>query len=183
MRKAAVCALLIICLLALPAAVRADMVNPGVYNSWTVPFFLLALGMTLAIELLAAFACVKLMKIKCARNALLAVIMGNLLSLPVVWFQLSSLPIFLPNGLSWVSIAVSEAFAVAFEGVRIRDAFIVSLAINMASFVIGGLVFGMMLGSLSGNILQGFNIWSGNWYDLIREMFYNLPYHRIPLYK
>lgn len=107
-----------------------------------LPFFLVALVLTLIIETLAG-----LMFLRAAKHpegVLKSVVIANLISLPVVWFMFPLLNIF------FVVIALSEIFTVVFEGyfihsmnkliMSLRQSFILSIIINAASFILGGFI-------------------------------------------
>jgi hypothetical protein len=110
--------------------------------------FLLALLLTIAIELTVAFIYLKLAKVKKAARILLFVAAANIISLPILWF------VFLPL-LYGLGLILGEAFAVVFEGlvvyyfnrksIKLRSAMLMSLIMNIASAVIGGIILLMLL--------------------------------------
>jgi len=131
--------------------------TPSALESHSVILFLIALPITLVLEVLAGL--VFLMLAKLSKKILLYVFIANLISLPMVWFMfplLGNIPL-LGNVL--LVIAASEAFAVVFEAVVIYmpnrklitplKAFLLSVIINAVSFFIGGAVFLLIYGFLS----------------------------------
>ncbi len=106
-----------------------------------------ALILTLIIEL--AIAAIYLSKLR-LRSGLVWVLVGNLVSLPIVWFVLPRFDLsFDLNGLD--SVVVAEIFAVVFEagllyaanrnrGLTLRHAATLSILMNAASFAAGSLV-------------------------------------------
>ncbi len=107
-----------------------------------LPFFLVALVLTLIIEVLAAL--IFLWATKRPKSVLKSVVMANLISLPVVWFIFPFLKVFL------LVVVLSELFAVVFEGylihslnkptMSLNQSFILSIIMNAASFVLGGFI-------------------------------------------
>lgn len=106
-------------------------------------FFAIALAFTLAIELAMAFLYLKVVKVKEKGRILLTVVLANVISLPLVWFGF----VFLLGG---IGLLLGEIFAVVFEGcfiyllnrksIKLTSAMLMSLAMNLASLVIGGLI-------------------------------------------
>lgn len=107
-----------------------------------LPFFLVALVLTLVIEVLAAL--LFLLVTKRPKSVLTSVVKANLISLPVVWFIFPLLKVFL------LVVVLSEIFAVVFEGyfihllnktvLSLKQSFILSIITNTASFIIGGFI-------------------------------------------
>ncbi|MBW6517152.1 MAG: hypothetical protein K0A89_01430 [ANME-2 cluster archaeon] len=111
-------------------------------------FFLVALVLTLTIEVLAAL--IFLLAVKRPKSVLKSVVKANLISLPVVWFIFPVMKVF------FLVVVLSEIFAVVFEGyfihsmdktiLSLKQSLILSMIMNAASFVLGGFiifVFGM----------------------------------------
>ena len=122
-------------------------VTPFMKNSTSLAVFLKALMLTLILELLVAFVYLKLSKKPL--KILIFVILGNLITLPLVWFVF---PLFL-NG--W-AIPVGEVVAFVLEALfllltcrryfRPSGAFLLSFMMNFMSFLIGGLALLLMIG-------------------------------------
>jgi len=101
--------------------------------------FVVALIITLAVELLFTLAFFRKTKVK--KKILLYVFIANLISLPIVWFLFPLLGIEI-----WV-ILLAEAFAIVFEAyfiewiskkkISFKKALILSIVVNVASFLIG----------------------------------------------
>jgi len=106
-----------------------------------------ALVLTQIIELLVAL--IYLSSNKLSKKILFSVFILNLISLPIVWFIAS----LFKTDLLFLAIVVGEVFAFAFEAYLInflnkkvfslRQSFILSLIMNIASFVIGGFILGI----------------------------------------
>jgi hypothetical protein len=115
-------------------------------SSWSA--FLKALMLTLALELFVAFIYLKLAKKPL--KVLLFVILGNLITLPVLWFLL---PLFLNVG---ASIMLGELFAFGFEAMFLLwtcktwfkpgGAFLLSFSMNFMSLLVGGFAIILMIG-------------------------------------
>jgi hypothetical protein len=111
-----------------------------------LPFFLVALVLTLIIEVLAAL--IFLWATKRPESVLKSVVMVNLFSMPVVWFIFPVLKEFL------LVVVLSESFAVVFEGylihllnkplMSLKQSFILSIIMNTASFALGGFIIFML---------------------------------------
>lgn len=107
-----------------------------------LPFFFVALVLTLIIEVLVAL--VFLFMTKVPKSVLTSAVKANLISLPVVWFIFPVLEVFL------LVVVLSEIFAVIFEGyfihlmdktvMSLKQSFILSIIMNAASFIIGGFI-------------------------------------------
>jgi len=113
-------------------------------TSGDISIFAIALVLTLILELLVAFIFVSVKKEP--RSILVGVLVANLVSLPIVWLVFPYLPLhFL------LVILFSELFAVLFEGYFIFlftkkalapvMSLILSLLMNLCSFIIGGIIF------------------------------------------
>ena len=123
-------------------------VTPFMKNSSAFSAFLKALLVTLVLELLVAFVYLKLAK-KPIR-VLFTVILGNLITLPMIWFIL---PLFLNVG---ASIIVGELFAFMTEAMlllvlspywfRMGGAFFLSFMMNLMSLLVGGFALILMIG-------------------------------------
>ena len=109
-----------------------------------IPVFLIALLLTLILELLVAFVFVSVKKEP--RSILVGVLVANMVSLPIVWLVFPYLPFH-----SLMVILFSEIFAVLFEGyfiflftkktLALVMSLILSLLMNLCSFSIGGIIF------------------------------------------
>jgi hypothetical protein len=105
--------------------------------------FFLALIFTLAIELPVAFLYLRAIKIKKKERILAAVAIANIISVPALWFGFVSF-------LGTPGLLLGEVFAVVFEGyfvyyfnkkaIALKSAMIMSLFMNLASLIIGGLI-------------------------------------------
>jgi len=123
-------------------------VTPFMKNSSVWPAFLKALLLTLALELMVAFVYLKLAKKPL--KILLFVILGNLITLPMMWFVF---PLFLNVGLALVA---GELFAFVLEALFLlwtcrkwfkpSGAFLLSFMMNLMSLLIGGLALLLMIG-------------------------------------
>lgn len=113
--------------------------------------FFIALILTLALELATAF--IFILKTKLSKNILKAVALGNIISLPAVWFVFPLISKSLsgsPLGLVRV-IVVAEILAFLFEGwlihfmnkkvISLKKSFVLSLIMNLISLIIGGILF------------------------------------------
>ena len=116
--------------------------TPIVQTDLVLPF-ILALVITLVLELVVAFG--YLVLTKKSYNILISVVGANLISLPIVWFlfpmlQLEFLLIF----------AMAEVFAILFEGyfihflnkktLSLQDGLILSAVMNIGSLLVGGII-------------------------------------------
>jgi hypothetical protein len=123
-------------------------ITPFTKDSSTWAVFLKALLLTLALELMVAFVYLKLAKKP--SYILLFVILGNLITLPLVWFVF---PIFLNVGGAMI---VGEIFAFVSEALFLlltcrkwfkpSGAFLLSFMMNVMSLLIGGLALVLMIG-------------------------------------
>ncbi len=123
--------------------------NP-VYNPYGVyVVFMLALLLTLAIEVAVAFLYLRAVKIKNKRRILLSVVLANIISVPILWF-------FFVYFLAVSGFVLGEIFAVVFEGgfvyclnkktIKLKRAMTMSLVMNLSSLILGGLI--LLLSSL-----------------------------------
>ncbi|MCX6778131.1 MAG: hypothetical protein NT157_04565 [Candidatus Micrarchaeota archaeon] len=154
MKKSLALALLFVLLLA-PVA-HADMGGPN-FNI-TLKNSALAFGITLVLELLTCYLCFKKKWVvpelsnhpESMKRILLTVMMGNIITVPVVLF-LSFLDTIL------LFLLIPEAFAVITEMILLwalnrkifedgMRALYLSLILNIASFVVGGLLFILIAG-------------------------------------
>lgn len=108
-------------------------------------FFIPLLGITIAIEIAVASYLSKRWQLPRIRGR---IAIANLITVPIVWFILPSLPL----GAVLV-VVLSESFAVAFEalfirytrsGISGRFSLNLSLGMNGASFLIGLVIFGII---------------------------------------
>lgn len=105
--------------------------------------FVKALIITLILELLTALIFVLASKL--TKKMLITVFVANIISLPIVWFFFPLIKL-VP-----LVILLSEIFAVVFEmyfiylihkkTISLKKSFILSILMNLASFVLGGLIF------------------------------------------
>lgn len=106
---------------------------------------IMALAITIIVEIPVAFAYLKIIKVRKIARILITLIVVNIISVPILWFVF----IFL---LGLVGIILGEIFAVVFEGffiyyfnkkgLDLKNAMLMSLIMNIASFLIGfGLLF------------------------------------------
>ena len=126
------------------AIINAARIPPPPVVNWTaLEAFAVSLLLTLAIELIVAFIYLRAKKIKKLKRILLFVVIANLISLPTLWFIF----IYLLGG---IGLILGEIFAVVFEGcfiyyfnrksIKLRNAMLMSLIMNIASAAIGWLV-------------------------------------------
>jgi hypothetical protein len=123
-------------------------VTPFMKDSSVLSAFLKALLLTLILEMMVAFVYLKLAKKKL--RVLFIVIIGNLVTLPVVWFLL---PLFLNVG---ASIIAGELFAFVTEAMilllvfpqwfRPSGALLLSFMMNIMSLLVGGFALILMIG-------------------------------------
>ena len=149
-------------LLILPALVYADIrVITLSKDLWLA--FIFAVPITIILEL--AVAALFLSKMKIQNKVLIAVLLGNIISLPIVWYVF---PLGFDKINSWMGysdfwlvfplmksnasmVFISEVFAVIFESglifwlnrklITLKHSFVMSLIMNVVSFFIGGYVF------------------------------------------
>jgi len=105
--------------------------------------FIKALIITLILEILVAYIFLSILKIR--KKLLISVLIGNLISLPIVWF------IFPIIGNIILVVLLSEIFAFVFEAffiyylnkkdISLGKSFILSLIMNLVSFIVGGIIF------------------------------------------
>jgi hypothetical protein len=129
---------------------RAELSPEGsakIYETTLLPdsvrLFIEALIITLVIELFTAFIFIKIAKLP--KRILVSVLIANLISLPIVWFVFPLLLNIL------LVMLLSEIFAVVFEAyfihyfnkkrITLKKSFILSIIMNLASFLIGGFIF------------------------------------------
>ncbi len=109
-------------------------------------YFIAALIITIILELLVAWIYFSITKIK--KKVLLSIIYANLISVPIVWILVIFIR-FMPTAIFNVLI-IAEIFAVVFEAyfihwlnkkqIKIKQAFILSIIMNLASFLLGALI-------------------------------------------
>jgi len=118
-------------------------VNETAPVSWDIYFFfVMAVVLTLVIELTVAFLYLHVIKTEKKGKILLTTVLANIISVPIVWFGF----VFLLSGLG---LLLGEMFAVVFEGcfiyyfnkkvITLKHAMLMSIIMNIASVVIGGL--------------------------------------------
>jgi hypothetical protein len=108
-----------------------------------VSSFIKALIITLIIELLVALVYVS--RTKLSKKILISVLVGSLITLPIVWFIFPLIKI-IP-----LVILLSEIFAIVFEAyfiyylnkqaITLKKSFVLSTIMNLASLIIGGFIF------------------------------------------
>ncbi|MFH1248918.1 MAG: hypothetical protein V1660_02095 [archaeon] len=127
--------------------------------------FICALLLTIAIEFIVSIIFFKKWKIssKKWKKPLLTVAIADIISVPLVWLIFFLIVAALPSIFSWLSIIIAmiiaEAFAVVFEGyilfnfnkkiLPMKKAFLLSIIMNLASFILGGIILGGLLAVLS----------------------------------
>jgi hypothetical protein len=114
------------------------------FNAHRIITFILALIITIALELLVALIYCSRRKIP-KKKILQSVLFANLISLPIVWFVFPFLKTIL------VVILLSEIFAIVIEAylihsfnktiLSLRESFTLSLIMNVVSFLLGGFIF------------------------------------------
>ena len=114
--------------------------NPPIPPYSTYIVFVLALLLTLAIELGAAFLYLRVIKIKNRRRILVAVAVANIISLPLLWFVFVYF-------IGTAGFIVGELFAFLFEGgfvyyfnkktIKLKSAMLMSLVMNLTSLMFG----------------------------------------------
>jgi hypothetical protein len=107
-----------------------------------VSSFIKALIITLIIELLVALIYLSITKL--SKKILISVIVGSLITLPIVWFIFPLIKI-IP-----LVILLSEIFAIVFEAyfiyhlnkqaITLKKSFVLSIIMNLASLIIGGFI-------------------------------------------
>jgi hypothetical protein len=120
---------------------RADLLADGSILMQDYAIFLIALTLTLFLELLTAVVFIFLTKTRW--RTLIYVLVANLISLPVVWFMFPQLPVH-----SLLALLSAEVFAVVFEAVflnllgrlSLKKAVALSILMNIISFLFGGLL-------------------------------------------
>jgi hypothetical protein len=126
--------------------------------------FIGALLLTIAIEMIVSIIFLKRWKIKSVkwRKPLLTVAISDIISVPLVWiiflFLVAVLAAFLESWSVLIAIIITEAFAVVFEAyalflfnkkiLPLKRAFLLSIIMNIASFVIGDIILAAMLGMI-----------------------------------
>jgi hypothetical protein len=123
--------------------------NNNTVTDWSgIGLFFGALAVTIIIELAVAFAYLKVAKAKQKGRILVFVVIGNIISLPLVWFGFVLV-------LGIAGLLIGEVFAVVFEGcfiyyfnkkaMKLKSALLMSLLMNLASAIIGGLILLLLL--------------------------------------
>lgn len=132
---------------------------------WTS--FFLALILTIIIELAVLIIFLRKWKIKTRKwkKPIITLITANIISVPLVWiifFLLVAILTILMTEFPWANIVISfiiaEAFAVVLEAcfmywlnkkiISLKRSFILSIVMNAASFVIGGIILAILLSLL-----------------------------------
>ncbi|VVB77103.1 Uncharacterised protein [uncultured archaeon] len=130
------------------SATIANGRGPAPTDLTTLGIFAAALALTFAIELSVAFLYLHITKIKNKVRILITAALANVVSLPIVWFVFVIL-------LGAAGYVLGEIFAVAFEGyaiyyfnkkaMKLKSAMTMSLAMNIASVILGGIVLFLLL--------------------------------------
>lgn len=118
--------------------------------------FIGALLLTIAIELLVSIIFLKRWKIKAGkwRGPILTVAIADIISVPLVWIIffciVAVLAAFFQSWSLLIAIITAEAFAVVFEGyalfhfnkkiLPLKKSFLLSIIMNLTSFIIGGAI-------------------------------------------
>jgi len=137
--------LMLLALLILPAIGYADVIPVSPISP--IASFMGAVAITIILELMVAALFLSVTKI--SKNILIAVLIANLISLPVVWFAFPLL------GQTLLIVALSEIFAIVLEAgiiffmnkkaISMKQSLILSAIMNLVSFFVGGFVFAAML--------------------------------------
>ncbi len=124
-------------------------IPPNPYSLYE--FFFFALILTLVIEGAVAFLYLRYKKIKKLRRILIAVLLANIISVPILWF------IFV-YFLAVSGFILGEIFAVLFEGyfvyyfnkkmIKLKSAMALSLIMNLTSLIFGGMLLISLIGLL-----------------------------------
>lgn len=129
----------------------------GIFKAESPINFIFAFLITFVLEVLVVIFYLSIKKITKQDKMVKTVLVANLISLPIVWyvFPLIQKIISINDSTLIIWIILVETFAVLFEGIFIyylnkdfgkKNAFTMSLLMNLASFLIGGffaLVFGI----------------------------------------
>jgi hypothetical protein len=123
--------------------------------------FILALALTIIIEIIVLIIFLKKWKIKDKKwkNPIITLIIANIITVPLVWILFFSLVTIFTNILSiagiFFALLIVEVFAFVFEAyfiywlnkkiINLRNSFILSLAMNLASFIVGGITLTIIL--------------------------------------
>lgn len=104
---------------------------------------LVALVITLIIELILSYLYLSFKKIKKPKDILPSVAIANIISVPILWIVVSAF-------LGLASFVIMEILVVIFEAylihmmnkkkIKLKDSFIMSIAMNIASIIIGALL-------------------------------------------
>jgi len=113
----------------------------------SVSLFIKSLVITLIIELLTALIYLSIKRL--SKKILIAVFLGSLISLPIVWFVFPLIIKIIP-----LVILLSEIFAIVLEAylihylnkqtISLRQSFTLSILMNIMSLVIGGILLGLL---------------------------------------
>ncbi len=123
--------------------------------------FFIALVLTIILELSVLIIFLRKWKIKNKKwkKPIWTVVIADIISVPLVWLIFFLLLKFFEMMSSWISlilaIIIAEAFAVIFETcfiywlnktiINLKKSFILSLMMNLASFIIGGIILTVLL--------------------------------------
>jgi len=125
----------------------AEISNAPIFMKNITQSFIISLIITLILELVVAWLYVT--RTKKSKRILIFVVLGSIISLPVVWFSSFMLPAFI-NNLAIVLIVV-ELFAVFFEAwfiyicnrkyIHFKEALLLSFVMNLVSFIVGRFIY------------------------------------------
>lgn len=112
-------------------------------KKYDISLFIKALIITLIIELLVAL--IYLSRTKLPKKILISVLVGSLITLPIVWFIFPMIKIIsLVILLSGIFAIVFEAYFIHYlnkQAITLKKSFVLSIMINLASLIIGGFIF------------------------------------------
>ena len=121
------------------APVKSSIFTDNYFNAFFRSFLI-----TILLELLVSSILIYLFKLP--KKVLWAIILGNIISLPIVWFLFPLLKISV-----LITIIISEIFALLFEmvciyklnkqSISLKQSFILSLSNNFVSLFLGGLLY------------------------------------------
>jgi hypothetical protein len=129
------------------SATLTPRASPLLERDWTMEGVGLAILLTLAAELAIVLAFVRVTK-RPLRRLFIACLIGNLVSVPLVWFFAGFFYIFGAAALGFIGLGIAEVVAWLGEAIfyawfgrlRVSRALLLSLVANLASFGIGLLV-------------------------------------------
>lgn len=124
--------------------------------------FVCALILTILIELVVLIIFLRRWKVKKWKRPILSLVLADVISVPLVWIifigLVSRLALIFQLLSILIAVVVAEAFAVVFEAyfiywlnknaISLKRSFILSIVMNIASFIIGGIALAMLLSAL-----------------------------------